>query len=65
MLNSAIWLIDRNQSGATTSGQNEPGSNGSEVVLRIPKISSITEASPSIGLVSYQNTRWGKAYQIS
>ena len=45
MLNSSIWPIDRTQVGATTLGQNEPGSNSDEGILHIPK-SSRTGASP-------------------
>ena len=47
MLNSYIWPIDGTLSGATTSFQSRPGSNGNEGVLRIPQSSSITGASPS------------------
>ena len=53
MSNSSIWPIDRTLSGATTPGQSGPGSNGNEGVLHIPKISSITGASSSDGLMSY------------
>ena len=40
-------------SGATTSGQSGPGSDGNEGVLCIPQSSGITETSASDGLVSY------------
>ena len=40
---SSIWHIDRPISGATTPGQNEPGSNGNGGVLSIPQSSRITE----------------------
>ena len=40
-------------SGATTPGQSGPGSDGNEVVLRIPQRSSIAGTSPSDCLVSY------------
>ena len=40
-------------SGATTSGQSGPESDGNEGVLRIPQISSITGASPSDCLMWY------------
>ena len=40
-------------SGATTPGQNRPGSIGNEGVFRIPQSSSITGTSPSDCLVSY------------
>ena len=33
---SSTWTIDRTLSGTTTLGQCEPGSDGSEGVLRIP-----------------------------
>ena len=53
MSNSSISLVDRTLSDATTPGQSGPGSDGNEVVLRIPQSSSITGASPSDCLVSY------------
>ena len=53
MPNSSIWPIDRTITGATTPGQNGPGSYDNERVLRIPQSSSITGASPSDYLVSY------------
>ena len=56
MSNSSIWPIDR------TQGQSGPGSDGSERVLRIPQIFSITEALPSDSLVSYPGYSWGKSY---
>ena len=31
-----IWLIDKTLSGATTSAQSGPGSDGNKGVLRIP-----------------------------
>ena len=40
-------------SGATTSGQSGPRSDGNEGVPHIPQSSSITETSPSDCLVSY------------
>ena len=40
-------------SGATTSGQSGPGSDGNEGVLRIPQSSSTAGTSPSDCLVSY------------
>ena len=39
--------IDRTRSGVTTPGQNEPGSDGTEGVLRIPHNSNITEDLPT------------------
>ena len=50
---SSIWPIDSTLSGATTSGQSGPGSNGNKGVLCIPQSSNITGASPSDCLVSY------------
>ena len=41
-------------SDATTLGQSGPGSNGNKGILYITQSSSITEASPSDYLVSYQ-----------
>ena len=55
---SSIWSIDRTPSSADTPGQSVPGSDDSEEVLRIPQSSSITGASPSDCLVSYQETRY-------
>ena len=46
MSNSSIWPIDKTLSGATTQGQNGPGSNDNEKVLHIPQ-SSRTGASLS------------------
>ena len=48
---SSIWPIDRTLSGATTPGQNGPGSDGNEGVLCIPQNPSITW--PSDCFVSY------------
>ena len=57
---SSIWLIDRTLLGATTLGQNGPGSGGNEGLLHIPQRSSITGGWPSNCLVSYiQVTRSG------
>ena len=39
--------------GATIPGQNGPKSDVQEGVLNIPQSSSVTEASPSDGLMSY------------
>ena len=52
-------------SGATTAGQSVPGSNGNEGLLCIPQTYSITGASLSDYLVSYQDTRWGWPYPSS
>ena len=59
---SSIWPIDRTLSGATNPGQSGSGSYGNEGVLRIPKISSITGASPSDSLVSYPGHSLGESY---
>ena len=56
MSNSSIWPIDRTLSGASTLDQSGPGSDGNEGVLLLPQISSITGASPSDCLASYQDT---------
>ena len=53
---SSIWSIERALSGATTPGQSGPGSNGYEVVLRIPQSSCISAISPSDCWVSGQYT---------
>ena len=50
-------LIDRTLSGATTSEQTGPGSNGNKGISSIPQNSSITGAVPSDSLMSYQDTR--------
>ena len=42
MTNTAIWLIDRILSYATTLGQSGPGSDGNEGVPHIPQSSSFT-----------------------
>ena len=47
-----LYFIDRTLSGAITPGQRGPGSDGSEGVLHIPQITSITGASPSDCFVS-------------
>ena len=49
MLNRFIWPID----SATIPGQSGPGSDSNEGVLHILQSYSITEASPSDGLVPY------------
>ena len=41
MSKSSIWPIEKALSCATTPRQGEPGSDGNEGVLRIPKSSSI------------------------
>ena len=55
----ANWATrDGTLSGATTSNQSGPRSDGNEGVLHIPQSSSITGTSLSDCLVSYQDTRW-------
>ena len=56
MQSSSIQPIDRALSGATNPGKSGPGSDGNEGVLHIPQSSSITAASPSDCLVSYEDT---------
>ena len=57
MWNSSILPID-----ATTLGQSGPGYDGNEEVLSIPEISSITEASPLVCFVLYQEHTLGESY---
>ena len=54
MSNSAIWPIDTTQLGATIKGQSGPERNGKEGVHCFPQSSSISGASSSDCLVSYQ-----------
>ena len=54
MVNSSTWPIDRILSGATSLDQSGPGGDGNEGVLHIPPCSSITWATQSDCLVSYQ-----------
>ena len=60
--NSSIWPKDRTLTRATTPGLSRPGNDGNKRVLRIPQNSSITGASPSYSLMSYQDTRWWGFY---
>ena len=62
---SSIWPLDRTLSGATTSGQSGPGSNGNKGVLCIPQSSSITGASTSDFLVSYLGHSLGELYPFA
>ena len=55
----SIWPIDRALSGATTPGQNGPGSDGNEGVLCIPQSSKIIGTSQSERLVSYLGHSFG------
>ena len=57
---SSIWPIDRTLSGAATSGQSGPGSDGNEEMLRIPQSFCITGASPPDCLVSCLEHSLGK-----
>ena len=50
---SSIWHIEKNLSGATTSGPSRPGSNGKEGLLCIQQSSSTTGTTPPDCLVSY------------
>ena len=59
---SSICPIDRTLIGALTSDQNRPRSDDNKVVLHIPQSSSITEASLSDCLVSYQRYSLGESY---
>ena len=59
MSNSSILSIDRTLSGATAAGQSRLGNDGNDGVLRIPQSSTITGASPHIGLCHLQDTRLG------
>ena len=59
-----IFNIDRALSGATTPGQNGPGSNGNEGVLRIPQSFSIAGISPSDCLVSYPRHSLGRVFLL-
>ena len=54
----SIWLINKTLSGATTSRQSEPGSDGNKGELCIPQTSGITGASPSDCLLSYPEHSW-------
>ena len=50
--------MNRTLSGATNLGQSGPGKDSNEGLLCIPQSSSITGASSSDYLMSYQDTRW-------
>ena len=53
---TSFWLIDQTLLGATSLGQSWSGTNGNKGVLHITQSSSITGASPSDCLESYQDT---------
>ena len=57
--------IDKPLSCATSSRQSGPWSDGNERVLRIPQSSSITGASSSDCLVSYQDNRQRGSYPFA
>ena len=59
---SSILPIDRTLSGATTPGQNGPGSDGNEGLLLIPQSFSISGTSLSYCLVSYPGHSLGESY---
>ena len=59
---NSIWPIDRTLSGATTSCQNEPESDGNKGVLRILQSPKITGASSSDCLVSYPGDSLGEYF---
>ena len=54
MSNRSIWPIDRTLPGVTTLDQSGPKSDGNEGILCFPLSSSMTGASPSDCLASYQ-----------
>ena len=56
---SSIWPLDSPLSGATTSGQSGPESDGNKGVLRIHHSSSIPGTSPSDYLMSYLGHLFG------
>ena len=60
--NSSIWPIDRNLSGASTLGQNRPGSDGNEGIPHIPQSSSITGVLPSDFLMSCLGHSFKESY---
>ena len=62
MPNSSIWLIDKTHPGATTQGQNGPGSDDNEGVRHISQSSCLIGASLSDCLVSYTGHSLGKSY---
>ena len=59
---SSIWLRFRILSGATTSGQGEPGSDGNEGIPCILQSSCITKSSPSDCFVSYPGRSLRESY---
>ena len=57
-----MWPIERNLSGATTTGQSGSESNSNEGVLCITQSSSSTKASPSDYSVSYPGHSLRESY---
>ena len=57
MSSSYIWAIDKTQSSTIIESQSGPGNDVNEGVLHIPHSSSITGASISDCLMSYQDIR--------
>ena len=62
MSNSSTWLIDRTLLGATTLGQDGPGSHGNEEILCVSQSSSNTKASPSDCFMSYLEQSLRESY---
>ena len=60
-----IWTIKKTLSGATTSDQCWPGSNGNKGILCILQSSSITRTSPSNCLMLYQDSHCRESYPSS
>ena len=58
----SIWPVDRTKSVATSPGLCRPGSEGKNGVIRVPRTSSITGASPSDYLVLYPWHSMGEFY---
>ena len=62
MLFNFILPIDRTLSGATSLGQNGPGSDGNKWVLRITQRSTVAEAIPSVCSVPWTGHSLEKSY---
>ena len=65
ILNRSIWPIDGSLTGTTTPGQNEPRSNGNEVVFHIPQSSRTGASPPDTGYCHTQDTLFGLSYSSS